>query len=127
MDASFSAPFLAAYWPYVVAVLAGIIATKALTFLSTPNEVRRVPDVDPLQDSELDDFPQLSPDETVHVPYPYFDERCSEEEMKEKSHEFFKRMDKRRTVRQISSEDVPLEVIENIIRTAGRLTTVVMF
>lgn len=121
MELSVSAPFLAAYWPYVLAVLAGIVVTKAFTFLSEAKGTKQAPDVDPLQDSNaLDCPPTPSPeDEVPQVPYPYFDKRCSEEEMKKKSHEFYKRMDERRTVRQISSEDVPLEVIENIIRTAG--------
>ncbi|XP_056631457.1 iodotyrosine deiodinase 1 [Diorhabda sublineata] len=36
-----------------------------------------------------------------------------------KSQEFFSLMDKRRTVRHFSNEPVPIEIIHNIIRTAG--------
>jgi iodotyrosine deiodinase len=45
--------------------------------------------------------------------------RLSTDEMLESSKEFFTQMNKRRTVREFSSEDVPEEVIMNAIRTAG--------
>ncbi|KAK3700082.1 hypothetical protein QZH41_015040, partial [Actinostola sp. cb2023] len=57
--------------------------------------------------------------EAPTIPYPYYDERLTGDEMKKKAHEFFVQMNKRRTVRSISSDPVPLEVIENIVRTAG--------
>ncbi|KAL1516118.1 hypothetical protein ABEB36_000039 [Hypothenemus hampei] len=41
------------------------------------------------------------------------------EESLNRSKEFYKIMAKRRTVRHFSKEDVPKEIIENIIRTAG--------
>lgn len=39
--------------------------------------------------------------------------------MRKASAEFYEKMNHRRTVRQISEEDVPMEVLENIIKTAG--------
>ncbi|EDO41106.1 predicted protein [Nematostella vectensis] len=83
-------------------------------------------DVDPMKDSDEHDLPRdplsirvTGEEEVNHIPYPYFDEIPTEEEMKKKSAEFYKSMKKRRTVRKISSEPVPLEVIENIVRVAG--------
>ncbi|XP_057307275.1 iodotyrosine deiodinase-like [Hydractinia symbiolongicarpus] len=50
---------------------------------------------------------------------PYTPPRFSESEMIKRSKEFYKEMNERRSVRFFSDKDVPLEVIENIIRTAG--------
>lgn len=47
-------------------------------------------------------------------------ENLSTEEQFEKSRWFYERMQKRRTVRDYSSEPVPFELIENAIATAGR-------
>lgn len=47
-------------------------------------------------------------------------EELSPTEQLEKSRWFFERMQKRRTVREYSSEPVPFELIENAIATAGR-------
>ncbi|XP_072032647.1 iodotyrosine deiodinase-like [Amphiura filiformis] len=52
-----------------------------------------------------------------HIPYSI--ERYGEDEMKKRSQEFYLEMNKRRSVRYFSNEPVPLEVIENIVRTAG--------
>lgn len=84
-------------------------------------------DVDPLEDTDVAAIPPSDPlgfrtsgeGEVAHIPYPWFDDRLTEEEMKKKTAEFYEKMNKRRTVRKISDEDIPLEVVENIIRTAG--------
>jgi hypothetical protein len=59
------------------------------------------------------------PHDLAHVPLTTY-KRYSEKEMVRRSQEFFKEMDSRRTLRYYSSEDVPKEVIENIIRTGGK-------
>ncbi len=41
------------------------------------------------------------------------------EEMKQRAEAFYKDMDRRRTVRDYTDREVPLEVIENAVRTAG--------
>lgn len=52
---------------------------------------------------------------------PYIEfERFPEEEMVKKSEEYFINMKKRRTVRFFSEKEVPIQVIENCIKTAGR-------
>ncbi len=45
--------------------------------------------------------------------------RYSESEMISRSAAFFDQMNKRRSVREFSSEDVPVEVITNIVKTAA--------
>lgn len=56
----------------------------------------------------------------AHVPY--LPTRYSEEAMLEKSQDFYTLMNQRRSVRFISPEPVPREVIDNVIRTAGKKT-----
>jgi len=50
---------------------------------------------------------------------PYNLPRHTFEEMKKMSTEFYELMNKRRTVRFFSRDPVPLEIIENVIKTAG--------
>lgn len=122
-----AAPFLCAYWPYIVSLLAGFVISQLFRRVSQPGKPSFTVDVDPLQDNDLDAIPKGDPlnlkptgeSDPAHIPYPWFDDRLLEDEMKKTSAEFYEKMNKRRTVRRISDEDVPLEVIENIIKTAG--------
>jgi len=50
---------------------------------------------------------------------PYERETFTEDEMIERASSFYKFMNKRRSVRQFSDKDIPKEVIDNIIKTAG--------
>lgn len=50
---------------------------------------------------------------------PYSTQTYSVEEMIARSHNFYHFMDTRRSVRQFSDRDVPEEVIQNIVMTAG--------
>ena len=123
-----AAPFLYTYWPYIVSLLAGFVIAQLFRQVSQPGKPSFTVDVDPLQDDDLDAVPKGDPldfkpageGDPVHIPYPWFDDRLSEDEMKKTSAEFYEKMNKRRTVRRISDEEVPLEVIENIIKTAGK-------
>ena len=45
--------------------------------------------------------------------------RHPEKEMVKRSQEFYELLNKRRSVRCISNEQVPMEVIDNVIKTAG--------
>lgn len=56
-------------------------------------------------------------EELEHVPYT--PARYPEEKMLERSREFYTLLNQRRSVRFISPEPVPREVIDNVIRTAG--------
>jgi len=49
----------------------------------------------------------------------HIQESFSEDEMLKKSKMYFKKFDKRRSIRDFSDKSVPLEVIENIIKTAS--------
>lgn len=51
---------------------------------------------------------------------PYLATRYPVEIMLERSKEFYTLLNRRRTVRSISPEPVPREVIDNVIRTAGK-------
>ena len=69
--------------------------------------------------SAFDDMvaPTLHPPETPHIPYKYT--RFTEKEMIERSEHFYTFMNKRRSIRDFRSDDIPIDVIKNIIRTAG--------
>ena len=74
--------------------------------------------------SEFDDEkpdPSLAP--PLHSPdtpqVPYRPERLSEDAMKQKAHNYYCQMNERRTVRHFKPDPIPIEVIEDIVRTAG--------
>lgn len=59
--------------------------------------------------------------EEQDVPHvPHSATRYPEETMVERSKDFYRLLNQRRTVRSISPEPVPREVINNVILTAGR-------
>lgn len=64
-----------------------------------------------------DDVTPALPKDLKHIPLLF--NRLSVEESLKRSLEFYKLMNKRRTVRHFSSDPVPIEVIRNIIKTAG--------
>lgn len=59
------------------------------------------------------------PENLPHVPLTTF-KRYSNEEMVARSASFYDLMNNRRTLRFFSSESVPKEVMENIIKTGGK-------
>lgn len=60
-------------------------------------------------EKEINGHPYISYEHQTHT----------KEEMLEKSLKFYQAMDKRRSIRDFSDRNVPLEVIENIIKTAS--------
>ena len=54
-----------------------------------------------------------------HIHVRYRRPETSEAELKERAKAFFHEMNQRRTVREFDTRPVPVEVLENIIRTAG--------
>ncbi|XP_051020608.1 iodotyrosine deiodinase 1 [Acomys russatus] len=72
---------------------------------------------DHLQVEEDTDEWQESEESVAHIPFAHT--RYPEQEMKTRSQEFYELLNKRRSVRFISSEQVPTEVIDNVIRAAG--------
>ncbi|XP_038622853.1 iodotyrosine deiodinase 1 [Tachyglossus aculeatus] len=69
------------------------------------------------QEEEDSDEWQESDDNLEHVPLSW--KRYPESEMIQRSKEFYELLQKRRSVRFISNEPVPREVIDNVIKTAG--------
>lgn len=57
------------------------------------------------------------PKSSNYIPFEY--EKIQSNEMLEKSDSFFKMMNKRRSIRHFSDEEIPIEVIENIVKTAS--------
>ena len=123
----FSAPFLATYWPYIASILVGIILSHFVKRSFQPQSPGYTVDVDPLEDKEHAIIPPANPlnnqligeGNAPHIAYPWFDNRLEEAQMKKISAEFYEKMNHRRSVRKISDEDIPIEVVENLIRTAG--------
>ena len=124
-----SAPFLACYWPYIASLLATVYIIQLIRIVFLPQTSSLNVDVDPLVNKDVTAIPEVDPlgfrvtseNSKRYVPYPWFDDRLDEEEMLRKSEEFFENMNKRRSVRKISDEDIPFKVVENIIKTAGSL------
>ncbi|XP_061560788.1 iodotyrosine deiodinase [Phycodurus eques] len=70
------------------------------------------------RDDEEGEWEDLNKQEEVaHVPYS--PQRHPEDQMLHRSQQFYALMNQRRSVRFISPQPVPQEVIENVIRTAG--------
>lgn len=67
--------------------------------------------------AEVDEEWQGLDENVAHVPF--FADRYSEAEMIKRSQAFYELLNKRRSVRFLSDEPVPREVIDNVIRTAG--------
>ncbi|XP_040919694.1 iodotyrosine deiodinase 1 [Toxotes jaculatrix] len=69
---------------------------------------------------QYDDGDWVDSNEEENLPHvPYSPRRYPEETMLERSKDFYILMNQRRSVRFISPEPVPREVIDNVIRTAG--------
>ncbi|XP_072783032.1 iodotyrosine deiodinase 1 isoform X6 [Taeniopygia guttata] len=71
----------------------------------------------PLEEEEGEEEWQGLEENVAHVPFT--GERYSEAEMIKRSQTFYELLNKRRSVRFLSDEPVPREVIDNVIRTAG--------
>uniref|UniRef100_A0A3B5AS70 iodotyrosine deiodinase n=1 Tax=Stegastes partitus TaxID=144197 RepID=A0A3B5AS70_9TELE len=119
-------PVLAALLCLVIGLL--LLRSRGKTSV-TPKEPSRRPwvDQDLQDDSETllfavcpSDDDWLDPTEEEEVAHiPYSPPRYSEETMLQRSRDFYDLMNQRRTVRFISSEPVPRELIDRVIHTAG--------
>lgn len=138
------APFLAKNWQSIALFAGATLATGMIvvrSFQRDTNELTKsqderrsgswnkqvarakrheLPDEDsPEDDNEdyEDDAPGPDENNAMRIAIQY--SRPSEEQSILKSKEFYNKMNARRSIREISSDPVPLEVIENIIKTAG--------
>lgn len=137
-------PFLLNNWPLLLLGTVTLLLATALLYTLTPTGVSKkdgerekdrpvgkskpktITSLDkgehPLAefDDEKPDLgvsPSLHSPDTPHIPYKL--DHLTDEEMIARSKEFYETMNKRRSVREFSKEPVPVEVIENIIKTAG--------
>lgn len=124
------APFFATYWPYICTLLLAVaialwLGARRPETPSSKKIVAKETGEHPLSEFK-EDVPDIdekgsagtlhSPD-TPHIPYTF--EELSEAEMLQKSETFYQSLNKRRSIRQISSRPVPVNIIKNIIKTAG--------
>ncbi len=129
------APLLVAYWPIITAVLLLLLSVLAYQKLfptgnksvkSPTTKISGTRDVDK-SEHPLAEFEDERPDEAIAPPLhsadtphvPYCPERLSESEMLSRSEAFYRKMNGRRSVRNFSTDPIPLGVIENIVKTAG--------
>ncbi|XP_046400720.1 iodotyrosine deiodinase 1 [Ischnura elegans] len=130
-------PFLMQNWPLIATgvvmyltyrAFAGYLAKSYISHTQangmqngayrTPDQVAEVNENDNWDDeTEFPDVSSALPADLQHIPFAF--QRFTPEEMIERSLEFYRLMNRRRTIRFFSSEPVPFEVIENVIKTAG--------
>ncbi|KAJ8008715.1 hypothetical protein DPEC_G00081290 [Dallia pectoralis] len=133
---NFRMALLTALTPVFAAVLCVVLAllykgsrrkeAKAVTVESVPTSKSRPwvdedlqddTDIRPTDDDDGDWVESGEEEELCHVPY--LGSRYPVETMVQRSQDFYNLMNQRRSVRFISPEPVPREVINNIIHTAG--------
>uniref|UniRef100_A0A023F693 Putative nitroreductase n=1 Tax=Triatoma infestans TaxID=30076 RepID=A0A023F693_TRIIF len=127
-------PFFFEYWPFIITGIVCLLAAVVLfkTALETPGDECLPPEQDmfdelnELDEMDEDESEKNQEDESVvpalpvdlkHIPFEF--SRMSHEESVKKSKEFLDMMSKRRTVRFFSTDPVPVEILKNIIMTAG--------
>lgn len=120
---------LSALTPVLVAVLCVVIGLIFVKSNSARDKTREKPKADfrPWVDQDLQDNTELiendedadhnEKEDCAHVPYS--PPRYPEDAMMKRSLDFYTVMNHRRSVRFISPEPVPREVINNVIQTAG--------
>lgn len=120
---------LSALTPVLVAVLCVVIGFIFFKSNSARGKTREKPKADfrPWVDQDLQDNTELiennedadhnEKEDCAHIPYS--PPRYPEDAMKKRSLDFYTVMNHRRSVRFISPEPVPREVINNVIQTAG--------
>ncbi|XP_061480091.1 iodotyrosine deiodinase 1 [Rhineura floridana] len=115
----------------IICVLIGIILKgNRKSNSKEQNKTNRKTESRPWVDEDLKDSTDLHVDEEddggewqglddniAHVPFST--ERYAEEDMMNRSKDFYELLNKRRSVRFISDEPVPREIIDNVIKTAG--------
>ncbi|KAH0509445.1 Iodotyrosine deiodinase 1 [Microtus ochrogaster] len=115
--------------PVLVAVVCILIVWVFKNADRSPESKKEEAQARPWADEDLKDSTDLlqveadadewqeSEESVEHIPFSHT--RYPEQEMKTRSQEFYELLNKRRSVRFLSSEQVPMEVIENVIRAAG--------
>ncbi|XP_015833830.2 iodotyrosine deiodinase 1 [Tribolium castaneum] len=126
--------FFELYWQYFVVglILYGVVRAFYVYYSKKEKNVQsrhkkdddfRTPDQIAEVKAEIsdpeseDDLTPALPSDLEHVPLKFT--KLSLEETMKRSEEFYNLMNKRRSVRTFSSEPVPMDVIKNIVKTAG--------
>nr|XP_020662780.1 iodotyrosine deiodinase 1 [Pogona vitticeps] len=122
--------FLTPVFMAIICVLIGIIVKGSMERTKkVQSKMNKKTESRPWVDEDLKDSTELHVEEEdggewqgidndiAHVPFST--ERYSEEDMVKRSKDFYELLNKRRSVRFISNNPVPREVIDNVIRTAG--------
>ncbi|XP_063920446.1 iodotyrosine deiodinase 1 [Zophobas morio] len=81
----------------------------------TPDQIAEV--ANEVSDESDEDITPALPSNLPHIPLNY--KKFPADETLRRAKEFYELMNQRRTVRSFSSEAVPMDVIKNIIKTAG--------
>lgn len=134
-------PFFSQNWPYIVTAIACYLGFRVLFRYTvirkfgddrnddeslsqkgkeyrTPDQVAEVKEEDEWnEDHDPLGIASALPADLQHKPFVF--KRYDTQEMIQRSKEFYKLMNERRTLRFFSSDPVPYEVIENVIKTAG--------
>ena len=122
--------FIENYWKQILGAILPLIVLYFIQFfvpkrqgaqgkqsqLPEEHPLAEFRDTRPSEGEELLNVP-LHGEDTEHVPYVHV--KRTEEEMIQRSQDFYQLMNGRRSVRMFSSQSVPLEVIKNIVHTAG--------
>ena len=129
MGDSLTEHFVANYWKHVLgAILPLLVLCLTQYFSSKRRQTQEKPSQLP-EEHPLAEFRDIRPTEgvlinspvhaedTEHIPYVHVN--YTEEEMIQRSQDFYQLMNGRRSVRMFSSQPVPIEVIKNIVHTAG--------
>jgi len=80
--------------------------------------VSKDPDDEAVSKEDEESHPLHNEDSSTSM-IPHKPKTYSDDQMKKRSKEFYLEMNNRRSVRFFSDKDVPIEVIENCIKTAG--------
>lgn len=130
-------PFLVRHWRTLAAVglslATGVILEKLKNTATTSPSLEkskqssklipvRKEAADDDQEEDQEDQQDSSSDHDILPRIPYQYARPSAADSIRRSAEFYQRMNQRRSVRSISSDPVPLEIIQNIIKAGGMHT-----
>ena len=121
--------FIANYWKQLLGAILPLIVLYLIQYFSskrqkTEDKHSQLPEEHPLAEfrdarpSEGDDLNlPVNAEDTEHIPYVHVSR--TEEEMIQRSRDFYQLMNSRRSIRMFSNQSVPIEVIRNIVHTAG--------
>lgn len=126
---SLTSRFILTYWRQILGALLPLLVLYFIHFFFSKNhkvqkKPSQLPEEHPLaefKDADVESDDQLAPplhsEDTDQIPYAH---ACrTEEEMIQRSHDFYQLMNSRRSIRMFSSQPVPIEVIKNLVHTAG--------